>query len=82
MLINEFFMHGKNVLAPTLVNLFNKIYENVHFLESWSEGFVIPLHKKGSVNDAENYRGITLLGTVGKLFTRNVWRFKRNSSWF
>ena len=70
MLINEFFMNGKNVLAPTLVNLFNKIFENGHFPDTWSEGFVIPLHKKGSINDAENYRGITLLSTVGKLFTR------------
>ena len=70
MLINEFLMNGKHVLAPTLVNLFNKIFENGHFPENRSEGFVIPLHKKGSINDAENYRGITLLSTIGKLVTR------------
>ena len=70
MLINEFFIHGKHILASTLVNLFNKIFEVGHFPEAWSEGYVIPLHKKGSVNDAENYRGITLLSTIGKLFTR------------
>lgn len=70
MFINEFFIHGKSVLVPTLVNLFNKIFENGHFPETWSEGYVIPLHKKGSINEAENYRGITLLSTVGKLFTR------------
>ena len=70
MLINEFFMYGKNILAPTLVNLFNLIFEKGHFPETWSEGYVIPLHKKGSINEAENYRGITLLSTIGKLFTR------------
>ena len=30
----------------------------------------IPLHKKGSVNDENNYSDITLLITLGKLFTR------------
>ena len=33
-------------------------------------GLIIPLHKKGDVNCVENYRGITLLSTFGKLFTR------------
>lgn len=69
-LINEFFIHGKDILLPTLVLLFNKIYDNGHFPEVWSDGYVIPLHKKGSVNEVENYRGITLLSTLGKLFTR------------
>ena len=46
------------------------MFEKGHFPEVWSEGYVMPLHKKGNVNDVENYRGITLLSTVGKLFTR------------
>ena len=69
-IINEFFIHGKNIFTPILCNLFNKIYETGHFPEIWSEGYVIPLHKKGNTNDVENYRGITLLSTLGKLFTR------------
>ena len=71
-LINEFFIHGKHVLAPVLCNLFNKIFECGVFPEEWSEGYIIPLHKKGNLNDAENYRGITLLSALGKLFTRVV----------
>ena len=69
-LINEFLIHGKHTFTPTLCNLFNKVYETGHFPETWSEGYVISLHKKGSINDVENYRGITLLSNVGKLFTR------------
>ena len=69
-LINEFFIHGKNVLLPVLCNLFNKIFENGNFPEEWSEGYIIPLHKKGSKSEVENYRGITLLSSLGKLFTR------------
>ena len=71
-LINEFFINGKSVLLPTLCNLFNKIFEIGLFPESWSEGYVIPLHKKGSINEVENYRGITLLSVLGKLFTRVI----------
>ena len=69
-LINEFFIHGKSILLPTLNNLFNKIFEIGHFPDSWSEGYAIPLHKKGRINEVENYRGITLLSVLVKLFTR------------
>jgi hypothetical protein len=54
--LNEFFINGKHVLMPFLLNLFNKIFEVGYFPESWSEGFVIPLHKKGNINDENNYR--------------------------
>ena len=49
--------------------LFNKLFDLEYFPESWSEGFIVPLHKKGSKDDVNNYRGITLLSTLGKLFT-------------
>ena len=65
-------IHYLYILTTTLCNLFNKIYEKAHFPENWTEGYIIPLHKKGSVNDAENYRGITLLSTLGKLFTKVI----------
>ena len=29
----------------------------------------VPIHKKGNTNNVDNYRGITLLSTLGKLFT-------------
>ena len=68
-LINEMFIHSKNVLVPTLCNLFNKIFEIGKFPDDWSEGYVIPLHKKGNANEVENYRGITLLSRAAT-FTR------------
>lgn len=53
-------------------NLFNKIFETGVFPEEWAEGFIIPLHKKGNLNNVENYRGITLLSALGKLFSRVI----------
>ena len=69
-IINEFLIHGRQILVPTICKLFNKIYDMSYFPEEWAEGYIIPLHKKSSPNDVENYRGITLLSILGKLFTR------------
>jgi len=68
--INEFFKYGINNLLNYLSKLFNKIFNLNYFPQNWSNGFIIPLHKKGDINNPENYRGITLLSTLGKLFTR------------
>ena len=70
MLINEFLIHGKHIFTSTLCNHFNQIFASGYFPEDWSEGYIIPLHKKGNLNDVGNYRGITLLSILGKLFTR------------
>ena len=59
-LLNEFFKHGLEVLLPYILKLFNVILELGHFPEKWTDGFIVPLHKKGSINEPENYRGITL----------------------
>ena len=43
-----------------------------HFPEGWSEGYIIPLHKKGSINEVENFRGITFLSTLGHFFSGTI----------
>ena len=71
-LLNESFIPGKQYIVPVLCVLFNKIFEKGYFPKDWSEGYVIPLHKKGNKNDPNNFRGITLLSVLGKLFTRII----------
>ena len=66
--INEFSYYGIDFLLNTLYVIFNNIFKVGYFPELWSEGLVVPLHKKGSLHDINNYRGITLLSCVGKLF--------------
>ena len=41
-----------------------------HFPECWARGKIVPIYKSGDKNIANNYRGITLLSCIGKLFTR------------
>ena len=56
-------------MIPLLYRLFNSIFKSGYFLESWCRGCVVPIHKKGDVDNVNNYRGITLLSCMGKLFT-------------
>ena len=69
-LLNEFFSCGIDVLPEYLHKLFNVLFDKGYFPSSWAEGHIIPIHKKGSVDSPENYRGVTLLSTLGKLFTK------------
>ena len=70
LMLNEFLKNGSTELLTYIYNLFNRIFEIGYFPENWSDGFIIPVFKKGDKNEVSNYRGITLLSTVGKLFTR------------
>ena len=44
--LNEFFVYGTGSLSPFLSVLFNKIFDTGYSPESWSEGYIVPLHKK------------------------------------
>ena len=69
-LLNEFFIHGKEILLSTLHILFNAVLDKGYFPKEWTLGEIIPLHKKGDKANVQNYRGITLQSTLSKLFTR------------
>ena len=54
-----------------LKQLFDIIFETGYFPTCWTEGHIEPIYKKGPLGSVENYRGITLLSTLGKLFAKN-----------
>merc|ERR1712240_569828 len=57
-------------LRPMYTLLFNRVLEEGIVPESWLNGMILPIYKnKGDSNDPDNYRGITLLSCLGKLFT-------------
>ena len=78
-ILNEFIVKGEHILTPYLQHLFNFIFNSGKFPEIWSEGYIIPIHKKGDTDNPDNYRGITLLSCLGKLFTRIL--NKRLNDW-
>ena len=68
-LLNEYFLESVDILAPYLCDLFNAILNSGYFPEQWTEGIIIPLHKEGDKKCVNNYRGITLLSCLSKIFT-------------
>lgn len=67
---NELLKQGGVRLAEQLTKLFNKILGSAVIPDEWKESITIPLFKKGKTSDPANYRGISLLNTSMKLFTR------------
>ena len=69
LLINEYFVEASDIIASHQVDLFNAIFESGYFPEKWTEGIIVPVFKKGNPDDTNNYRGITLVSCLSKLFT-------------
>ena len=54
-LLNEFItIHGQNVLSPHLCKLFNTLLNKGYFPSMWTEGYIVPMHNKGNVNNVDN----------------------------
>ena len=51
-----------------IVKILNKIFESGEFPEEWAAGIIVVLFKGGDKKELNNYRGITLLSILGKLF--------------
>jgi hypothetical protein len=59
--------------------LFNCILKSGTYPDTWCDAIISPLFKKGSRTDVHNYRGISLLCTLGKVFTKIL--NNRMSAW-
>jgi len=71
--LNEYIKHSSSLFMPVYVKLFNRILSSGTLPESWLRGTIIPIYKnKGDIKQPENYRPITLLSCLGKLFTSIV----------
>ena len=68
--LNEYIKYTKLQLLPIYVRLFNLVLNTGIIPEKWVEGMIMPIYKnKGDPMNPENYRPITLLSCLGKLFT-------------
>ena len=48
--------------------MFNRIFSTGEFPSKCSECIIVPIHKKGNVNDLEIYRGISLIDCFSKFY--------------
>ena len=65
----DFFIDAKYFIAPYLLTTYNEIFNSGIYPESWSNGLIVPIHKKGDTAEPNNYRGITLISTYAKIFS-------------
>ena len=61
-------MEGIEILITPMVDLFDKIYTQKKLPEQWLMSKVVPIHKKGAKNEILNYRPISNLCGVTKIF--------------
>ena len=64
----EFYKYGCNELLPALELLFNTILTNGEYPSRWATGIIHPVHKKGDHGVPDNYRKITVMPCIWKLF--------------
>ena len=65
----EFLRYGGEALHSSLLLLFQTIYEQEVWPDRWSLGLICPIYKRsGDESSLDNYRPITLLSIVSKLF--------------
>src|SRR2546423_15390212 len=77
--INEILKQGGEYMKISLLTLFKKIWREERVPIDWARGIIVPLYKDGDKSNVDNYRGITLLSVVGKLYTSII--NNRISSW-
>ena len=61
---------GRKSILPFLTKLFNDCIDSNQFIDEWKLATVTPLHKKGAIDDMNNYRGISILPPVSKIFEK------------
>ena len=60
------------IIAESLTYICNLSIKTGSFPERWKEGKVKPLHKGGPSNDPNNFRPISILPVLSKLFEKHV----------
>ena len=64
----EIIKHSSEVMLLSLAKYFNLIFETTYYPTKWDKSFIIPIYKNGDPSDPCNYRGISLMNSLSKIF--------------
>jgi exonuclease III len=63
-----------NQLSITLAHLFNRSFVNISYPEEFKIAAIVPIHKKDDKCDVSNYRPISLLPQISKVFEKVIYK--------
>lgn len=63
------FLNAPQLFLEEMLTALNRIVTTGEVPESFKKSIILPLYKKGDVNIASNYRGISLMDAFAKVFT-------------
>ena len=69
---------GTEILTSHLSRIFNLSLFSSYFPPVWKQANVVPVFKKGDKTNVSNYRPISLLSCVGKVFEKCVFKHLHN----
>ena len=61
-----------NIITPSLTQIFIKSFNTGIFPTEWKLARVTPIFKKGKRDDPNNYRAISVIPTVAKIFEKII----------
>ena len=67
-ILPEILAHGGSALRSFLLDIFNLLWTTEDLPSDWTDANICILFKKGDRSQCGNYRGVSLLSTVGKAF--------------
>ena len=67
---SEIWKHGGPKTTECLYKLIQEVWDTQKVPQDWKDASMVPLYKKGDRKDCGNYRGISLLSIVSKIFSR------------
>ena len=67
---SEIIKSSIEIIAPYLYILYNKLFNDCVYHESWGWGYIVPIFKSGDPTQSKNYRGITLNNILSKIYSQ------------
>ena len=65
----EYIKNTIQITLPTFTLLFNSIFRTGNYPDEWSDSIICPIFKSGCKKDPNNYRGISLVNSLCKLYS-------------
>jgi len=69
-ILGEMIKSSYDTISPFLLTLYNNFFNSGEYPTQWGEGIIAPVFKKSDVNEAKNYRGITLINILAKIYSQ------------